>query len=71
MNANPCEQVFERLLDAKEVAKLLGVHQATLHRMARAGQLPCVKVGKLWRFRVSQLDRWIASGMTTNRKPLS
>ncbi len=71
MNANPCEQVFERLLDAREVAKLLGVHRATLQRMARDGQLPGVKVGKLWRFRISQLDAWIASGMTVNRKPLS
>jgi excisionase family DNA binding protein len=67
MNANPCEQVFERLLDSREVTKLLGVHHATLQRMARAGQLPCLKVGKLWRFRVSQLDAWIASGITAKR----
>jgi hypothetical protein len=36
MNANPCQQVFQRLLAAKEVAKLLGVHHATLQRTARA-----------------------------------
>lgn len=67
MNANPCEQVFEKLLDSKEVALLLGVHHATLQRMARAGQLPGMKVGKLWRFRVSQLDAWIASGISAKR----
>jgi excisionase family DNA binding protein len=54
MNANPCEQVFERFVDDREVAKLLRVHQATLQRMARDAQPPCMKVGKLWRFRVSR-----------------
>jgi len=47
MKTNPCEQVVEHLLNSTEVAKLLGVHSATLQGMARAGQLPCVKVGKL------------------------
>jgi excisionase family DNA binding protein len=70
MKQNPCEQVFEPLLNSREVAKLLGVHPATLQRMARAGQLPCVKVGKLWRFSVSQLDAWVASGTTSGRKSL-
>jgi excisionase family DNA binding protein len=67
MKTNPSEQVFERLLNSKEVGKLFGVHSATVLRMARAGRLPCVKIGKLWRFSVSQLDAWIASGTTLSR----
>jgi excisionase family DNA binding protein len=69
MKTSPCEQVFEPLLNSKEVARLLGVHPATLQRMARASQLPCVKVGKLWRFSVTQLDAWIASATPCGRKP--
>ena len=50
MKTNPCEQVFEPLLNSREAGKLLGVHPATMKRLATAGKLPCVKVGKLWRF---------------------
>ena len=58
MNANPCTKVFEfePPLNVREVAKLFGVNHAMLLRMARSGQLPGVKVGKLWRFRVSELN---------------
>jgi excisionase family DNA binding protein len=65
MNANPCKTVpeFEPLLNVREVAKLFGVNHAMLLRMARSGQLPGVKIGKLWRFRVSELNSWITSGM--------
>jgi excisionase family DNA binding protein len=70
MNANPCTKVFEfePLLNVREVAKLFGVNHAMLLRMARSGQLPSVKVGKLWRFRVSELNSWIASGMSAKRQ---
>jgi excisionase family DNA binding protein len=65
MNANPCKTVseFEPLLNVREVAKLFGVNHSTLLRMARSGHLPGVKIGKLWRFRVSELNSWKTSGM--------
>jgi excisionase family DNA binding protein len=65
MRLHPCEQVFEPLLNSKNAAKFLGVHAATVLRMARAGRIPCVRVGKLWRFSISQLDAWVASGTIT------
>jgi len=67
MDANPCQPVFEPLLNVREVAKLFGVNHATLLRMARSGQLPGVKIGKLWRFRVSESNSWITSGMAAKR----
>jgi excisionase family DNA binding protein len=70
MNANPCKTVseFEPLLNVREVAKLFGVNHAMLLRMARSGQLPGVKIGKLWRFRVSELNSWITSGISAKRE---
>lgn len=68
MKLHPCEQVFEPRLDSEDAAKLLGVHAATVQRMARAGKLPCVKVGKLWRFSVHELDAWVASGASITEK---
>jgi len=59
MNANLCQTVFEPLLNVRQVAKLFGLNHAMLLRMARSGQLPGVKIGKLWRFRVSELNSWL------------
>ena len=66
MKTNPSEQVFEPLLNSREAGKLLGVHPATMKRLARAGKPPCVKVGKLWRFSVSQSNASVASGTTSS-----
>jgi excisionase family DNA binding protein len=67
MKSHPCERTFKSLLDSEDAAKLLGVHAATVQRMARAGKIPCVRVGKLWRFSVSQLNAWVASGCSVSK----
>jgi excisionase family DNA binding protein len=51
---------FEQLLDSEEAAALLKIHPKTLQRMARQGQITAIQIGKLWRFRVSELDRWLS-----------
>jgi excisionase family DNA binding protein len=51
--------VFEPLLDSDEAAQLLRIHPKTLQRMARNGQIHGIQVGKLWRFRASDLEGWI------------
>jgi len=50
---------FERLLDSEEAASLLKIHPKTLQRMARQKRIAGIQIGKLWRFRVSELDRWL------------
>ncbi len=54
---------FEPLLDSGEAASLLKIHPKTLQRMARNGQVRAVQIGKLWRFRASDLDEWLGSRM--------
>jgi excisionase family DNA binding protein len=39
------------LLDAEDVAELIGVKETTVWRWCREGRLPCLKVGKHWRIR--------------------
>jgi len=50
---------FECLLDSEEAASLLKIHPKTLQRMARQKRIAGIQIGKLWRFRVSELDRWL------------
>jgi excisionase family DNA binding protein len=64
--SSPTSDVFplseyrrERLLSSIEAAAVLGIHPKTLQRMARSGQIRGIRVGKLWRFRCSDIDMWI------------
>jgi excisionase family DNA binding protein len=50
------EVVFEPLLDSDEAAQLLRIHPKTLQRMARNREIHGIQVGKLWRFRASDLE---------------
>ncbi|HKW19577.1 MAG TPA: helix-turn-helix domain-containing protein [Terriglobales bacterium] len=50
---------FEPLLDSDEAAALLKIHPKTLQRMARNGEVPGIQIGKLWRFRASELNAWM------------
>lgn len=52
---------FERLLDSVQAAELLRIHPKTLQRMARNGEITATQIGKLWRFRASELDSWLKS----------
>ena len=48
------------VMNVGEVAAYLRVSQATIYRLAQAGQMPCGKVGRAWRFRKEAIDRWIS-----------
>jgi excisionase family DNA binding protein len=50
---------FEPLLDSEEAANLLRIHPKTLQKMARRGEVHGTHVGKLWRFRASDLNDWL------------
>lgn len=60
---------IEPLLDSTEASRLLNINPYTLQRMARAGEAPGIKVGKLWRFRKSDLDEWLRSRVNFRRHP--
>jgi hypothetical protein len=46
---------FEPLIDSEHAAALIQVHPKTLQRYARKGIVAGLRVGKLWRFRASEL----------------
>jgi len=54
------------MLTAKDVQEMLQVDRSTVYRMAEAGRIPAMKVGKQWRFPAEQVDTWFQSqiGMT-------
>lgn len=50
-----------RLLTAEEVAERLGVPARWPLAQARAGHMPCVRLGRYVRFDADDVDAWIAS----------
>lgn len=56
------------MLTAKDIQGLLQVDRSTIYRMAEAGQLPAIKVGKQWRFPSDRVDKWLQN---RNAKPAS
>jgi excisionase family DNA binding protein len=56
----PARQIPEPLIDSEEAASIIGIHPKTLQKYARHGLIRGVHVGKLWRFRASTIDEWIA-----------
>lgn len=64
-NVQAREKTFEQLLDSDEAAALLKIHPKTLQKMARNGEITGVQIGKLWRFRASVLNAWLAHKMAS------
>jgi len=50
---------FEPLLNSQQAAELLQIHHKTLQKLARRGDIRASQVGKLWRFRISDLNAWL------------
>ena len=57
----------EHFLHTDEVGAYLQVHQRTLYRLIRNGQLPAVRVGRQWRFRRQDLEAWLRGGRQTGK----
>lgn len=50
------ERPGEEILTRDELAELWRVHPRTITNMVRAGKLPALRLGKLYRFRRSQIE---------------
>ena len=53
-----------RFLTVQEVAKLLRVSTMTVYRLIKAGDLAAVRVGKSFRIREDDVDRFLSSRYT-------
>lgn len=47
------------LLKLKEAAKYLRIHEMTLRRIVKSGEIPHIFLGKHYRFHKVVLDKWL------------
>ena len=52
----------EPWVSVDDVAKHLAVTMDSIYRWIDAKQMPAHKVGRLWKFKLSEVDAWIRSG---------
>jgi len=57
-------RVRSRYVTVGEVAGQLRVSNMTVYRLVRAGQLPAVRVGRSYRIREEDVDRFVAGKYT-------
>jgi excisionase family DNA binding protein len=53
-----------RFMTAGEVASVLRVSTMTVYRLINAGELPAVRIGRSFRLRSEDLDRYLAARFT-------
>lgn len=63
------QQSLPLVMNVEEVAEYLRVAPATIYRLAQRGDIPGVKVGRVWRFQKEAIDRWLAerAGLATSQ----
>ena len=63
--------MVSRWLSVEEIAKYLGVVDETVYRWIGRRKLPAHRVGKLWKFQTAEVDKWIRSGGSADKKSKS
>lgn len=56
------DNINEPWVSTKEIAGHLGVTIETVRKWIRLESIPCSRIGKLWKFKKSEVDAWIKSG---------
>lgn len=60
---NKTEYSEENWVGIDEAAKHLGVNKDTIRNWIRKkNRIPAHRIGKLWKFKLSELDEWVKSG---------
>lgn len=54
--------IIEKWSTLKEVQEYLGVGRETILQWIAKRNMPAYKVGRLWKFKLSEVDDWIRSG---------
>lgn len=68
-DAGDAERSVATLLTTKDVQALIRVDKSTIYRMAEAGRIPAIKVGRQWRFPEDQIRSWLGAQRTAVQEP--
>ncbi len=53
---------LEPWFSVEEIARHLGVSKETIYRWLERETIPAHRMGKLWKFKPTEVDQWVMSG---------
>ena len=54
----------EQWVSVEQIAHHLNVKAFTIYKWLERKDMPAHKVGRLWRFKISEIDAWVRSGQS-------
>ena len=58
----------DRWISLQETSNYLGVKRHTIMRWIDQPGMPASKVGKLWRFKTADIDKWVRKGGASDER---
>lgn len=61
------ENNIEKWVALKDMQVYLGVGRETILQWIAKRNMPAYKMGRLWKFKISEVDAWVHSGAAADR----
>lgn len=62
------ERTMDRWLSVAEIADHLGVKRTSVYKWITRKRMPAQKVGRLWKFKIDEVDEWVRSGKAAEER---
>jgi excisionase family DNA binding protein len=56
------------VMTLQEVADYLRIGRSTIHRLLKRNEIPAFRIGRHWRFKVEEIDKWLGHLLTVYGK---
>ena len=63
------DEMTEPWTSVEDIAKHLGVAKDSIYRWIERRGLPAHRIGRLWKFKVSEVDQWVRDGGANSEHP--
>jgi excisionase family DNA binding protein len=60
-------EIDDRWLSVDEICKYLGIGKDTVYKWIDKHGMPAHRMGRLWKFKKDQVDKWVESGGATDK----